>query len=120
MTFTGAGCTKKLSFDEDTIDKECKIGSAKDTDVALSPSNEVEAHHATLKIAEESPFAEPTSLFRMENLSRYGVLIKRKELVMEPNTMEIFQFENLLVQIEMSKKIYASWKMSEKHEARKV
>ena len=99
LIFTGAESSKKFSFDENTINKEYKIGSAKDTDVALNPSNEVEAHHDTLKTAEASPFAEPSSLCKMEDLSRYGVLIKRKELIMEPNTMEIFQFENLLVQI---------------------
>lgn len=66
----------------------------------LSASKEVEEEHAVLKLAEESPFAEPTSIFKIENLSRFGVVIGRnKEFIMEPNTMEIFQIGNLLIQI---------------------
>lgn len=68
--------------------------------MALSSSPETEGHHAVLKLAEESPFAESSCTFKIENLSRYGVVIGRaKGFVMEPNTMEIFQIGNLLVQI---------------------
>lgn len=92
---------KRLTFAESPENNgEKKIGSATDADIVLASSPEIEDEHAVLKLGEESPFADSERTFRVENLSRYGVVIGRnKEFVMEPNTMEIFQVGNLLVQI---------------------
>jgi hypothetical protein len=100
LGITDKSYSKQFNFDPSAETNDKKIGSAKDADIILTASEEVEDQHAVLKLAEESPFAEITSMFKIENLSRFGVVIGRsKEFIMKPNTMEIFQIGNLLVQI---------------------
>ena len=95
---TKKGYSKELIFDPNEKGNDKKIGSGENSDIILG--SKFDSHYATLKLAEESVFADPNVMFQIENLSRYGIIIKRKkDFAMEPNTMEVFQIGNLLVQI---------------------
>ena len=111
----------ELKFSHDLKSDQYSIGSGKEADVKLEPKLEIAPVHAIIKRSDEltipsSPSENRTKIeritkfmmnfhvksaaFKVQNESQYGTLIyRRQEFLVTPNTMELFQFGNLLLQL---------------------
>lgn len=105
---------KILQFDHSKGKDEYTVGSNKDSFIILEATPDASLTHATIKKiegyvnVEESKkpcksnerFASHEGIFRVSNSAQYGTLIfSRRTFLIPPQTMELFQFGNLMVQI---------------------
>ncbi len=112
----------ELKFDHNFHKDQYAVGSGQGADTKLSGGSEIAPIHAIIKREEQFSLAALTnpelrkkvtrilkfatnfhvrdSVFKVQNEAEHGTLIYRKqEFVVTPNTMELFQFGNLLLQL---------------------